>query len=104
MDVDRAPLYNQALPSPLDPEDLDFVNLKAPLVLYMLDKRMCKGGSAFGLSRVISNILLSAMSGELAQNLISLHGLTGGSHESYIRGLLEVVRYKQEAILYNMAL
>ena len=73
LDVDRPPLYNQALPSPLDPEDLDFVNLKAPLVLYMLDKRMCKGGSAFGLSRVISNILLSAMSGELAQNVISTH-------------------------------
>lgn len=36
--------------------------------------------------------------------LVLLHGLTGGSHESYIRGLLEVVRYKQEAILYNMAL
>ena len=24
--------------------------------------------------------------------LVVLHGLTGGSHESYIRGLLEVVR------------
>lgn len=34
--------------------------------------------------------------------LVLLHGLTGGSHESYIRGLLEVVNKKQS--LYDMAL
>ncbi|KAI9315007.1 hypothetical protein BX666DRAFT_1965766 [Dichotomocladium elegans] len=73
LDVDRPPLYSQALPSPLDPEDLDFINLKAPLVLYMLDKRMCKGGSTLGLSRVIPKILVLAMSGELPGNAISTH-------------------------------
>ncbi|KAI8388692.1 Bromodomain-containing protein [Radiomyces spectabilis] len=73
LDVNRPPLYNPALPIPLDPEDLDFLELKAPLVLHMLDKRMCKGGGTLGLSRVIPKILVSAMSGELPQNAISTH-------------------------------
>ncbi|CAO3608282.1 unnamed protein product [Cunninghamella blakesleeana] len=73
LDVNRAPLYNPALPSPLDPDDLSFLELKAPLVLYMLDKRMCKMGATLGLSRVIPKILVSAMSGELSQNAISTH-------------------------------
>ncbi|KAG1088421.1 hypothetical protein G6F42_020279 [Rhizopus arrhizus] len=73
LDLNRPPVYNPALPYPLDPEDLDFIELKAPLVIYMLDKRMCKGGGTLGLSRVLPKILVSAMSGELAQNAISTH-------------------------------
>lgn len=73
LDINRPPVYNQTLPYPLDPEDLDFIELKAPLVIYMLDKRMCKGGGTLGLSRVLPKILVSAMSGELAQNAISTH-------------------------------
>ncbi|KAI8335273.1 hypothetical protein EDC96DRAFT_469660 [Choanephora cucurbitarum] len=73
LDVNRPPLYNPALPYPLDPEDLDFIELKSPLVIYMLDKRMCKGGGTLGLSRVLPKILVSAMSGELSQNAISTH-------------------------------
>ncbi|KAG1474498.1 hypothetical protein G6F56_000326 [Rhizopus delemar] len=73
LDINRPPIYNSALPYPVDPEDLDFIELKAPLVVYMLDKRMCKGGGTLGLSRVLPKILVSAMSGELAQNAISTH-------------------------------
>ncbi|ORX42682.1 hypothetical protein DM01DRAFT_1350220 [Hesseltinella vesiculosa] len=73
LDVNRPPLYNPALPSPLDPEDLSFMGLKAPLVLFILDRRMCKAGTTLGLSRVIPKILVSAMSGELPQNAISTH-------------------------------
>ncbi|KAI8088239.1 hypothetical protein BDF21DRAFT_378346 [Thamnidium elegans] len=73
LDINRPPVYNQTLPYPLDPEDLDFIDLKAPIVIYMLDKRMCKGGGTLGLSRVLPKVLVSAMSGELAQNAISTH-------------------------------
>lgn len=73
LDINRPPVYNPALPYPLDPDDLDFIDLKAPLVIYMLDKRMCKGGGTLGLSRVLPKILVSAMSGELPQNAISTH-------------------------------
>ncbi|KAI9251722.1 hypothetical protein BY458DRAFT_444054 [Sporodiniella umbellata] len=73
LDINRSPIYNSALPYPIDQEDLDFIELKAPLVVYMLDKRMCKGGGTLGLSRVLPKILVSAMSGELSQNAISTH-------------------------------
>ncbi|KAI8141998.1 hypothetical protein BJV82DRAFT_616718 [Fennellomyces sp. T-0311] len=73
LDINRPPLYNPALPSPLDPEDLEFIELKAPLVLYMLDKRMCKAGATLGLSRVIPKLWVSAISGELVHNALSTH-------------------------------
>jgi len=73
MDKDRAPLYNPNIAYPIDQDDLDFIGLKAPLVLHMLDKRMSKGGSSLGLSRVIPKILVSVMSGELTHNAISTH-------------------------------
>ncbi|KAI9278501.1 hypothetical protein BDA99DRAFT_8605 [Phascolomyces articulosus] len=73
LDINRPPLYNPALPSPLEPEDLEFIELKAPLVVYMLDKRMCKAGATLGLSRVIPKILVSAISGELVHNALSTH-------------------------------
>lgn len=73
LDVNRPPLYNPALPSPLDADDLEFIELKAPLVLYMLDKRICKLGATLGMSRVIPKIRVSAISGELVQNALSTH-------------------------------
>lgn len=73
LDINRPPLYNQALQSPVDPDDLKFIELKAPLVLYMLDRRMCKMGHTVGFSRAIPKILLSAISGELVQNALSTH-------------------------------
>ncbi|OZJ04517.1 hypothetical protein BZG36_02242 [Bifiguratus adelaidae] len=65
LDKGRPPIYNTQLPIPLDPDDLDFISLKGPLVLWMLNNRMCKDGSSLGLSRIIPKILVSAMSGEL---------------------------------------
>lgn len=73
IDKDRPPLYNPNIAYPIDQDDLDFIGLKAPLVLHMLDKRMSKGGSSRGLSRVIPKILVSVMSGELTHNAIGTH-------------------------------
>ncbi|KAH7057737.1 hypothetical protein BKA57DRAFT_385108, partial [Linnemannia elongata] len=73
IDKDRPALYNPNIAYPIDQDDLDFIGLKAPLVLHMLDKRMSKGGSSRGLSRVIPKILVSVMSGELTHNAIGTH-------------------------------
>jgi transcription initiation factor TFIID subunit 2 len=73
MDVNRPPIFNSMLPAPLDQDDLDFITLKGPLVLYILDRRMTKAGSTRGLSRVIPKILVEAMSGELTLNALSTH-------------------------------
>ncbi|KAI6112477.1 hypothetical protein EDD16DRAFT_1167057 [Pisolithus croceorrhizus] len=63
-------------PQHLDPPDsltLPFVNLKAPLVLHILDRRLGKSGTSLGLSRVLPKIFLSAISGELLNNALSTH-------------------------------
>ncbi|KAF8665397.1 hypothetical protein AX16_000416 [Volvariella volvacea WC 439] len=63
-------------PQVLDPPDaatLPFINLKAPLVLHILDRRLGKSGTSLGLSRVLPKIFLSAMSGEMSNNAISTH-------------------------------
>ncbi|KAH9943990.1 uncharacterized protein BXZ73DRAFT_39443 [Epithele typhae] len=58
---------------PPDPVNTSFMNLKAPLVLHILDRRLGKSGTSLGLSRVLPKLFLSAISGEMANNLISTH-------------------------------
>jgi len=64
------------LPQHYDPPDsmaLPFVNLKAPQVLHILDRRLGKSGTSLGLPRVLPKIFLSAISGELQRNALSTH-------------------------------
>ncbi|KAF9075021.1 hypothetical protein BDP27DRAFT_1316349 [Rhodocollybia butyracea] len=58
---------------PPDPSILPFVNLKAPLVLHILDRRLGKSGTSLGLSRVLPKVFLSAISGEMQNNCLSTH-------------------------------
>lgn len=63
-------------PNNMEPPDasvLSFINLKAPLVLHILDRRLGKSGTALGLSRVLPKIFLSALSGEMPHNALSTH-------------------------------
>ncbi|KAL3229945.1 Transcription initiation factor TFIID subunit 2 [Nakaseomyces bracarensis] len=48
-----------------------FMRLKAPMVLHILDRRMTKTERSFGMSRVLPKIFLQAMSGDLANNALS---------------------------------
>ncbi|KAL9126218.1 MAG: hypothetical protein Q9217_004698 [Psora testacea] len=65
LDVDRPSLMDIGALVDLDPSEIDFVTLKAPLVLFVLDQRMMKAGTSTGLSRIISRIFLSARVGDL---------------------------------------
>jgi transcription initiation factor TFIID subunit 2 len=70
-------------PNILEPPDgttLPFVNIKAPLVLCILD-RLAKSGTALGLSRVLPKIFLSAISGEMTNNPISIHSFLRTCHK-----------------------
>ncbi|CCC68834.1 hypothetical protein NCAS_0B07500 [Naumovozyma castellii] len=51
--------------------DLNFVKLKAPMVFYILDRRMTKTERSFGMSRVLPKIFLQAMSGDLPNNTLT---------------------------------
>ncbi|KAG8886099.1 hypothetical protein FRB98_001473 [Tulasnella sp. 332] len=58
----QPPICQPTHAGPPDPAFLSFVNLKAPVVLYILDRHLGKSGTSHGLSRVIPKIFLSAIS------------------------------------------
>ena len=70
LDVDRPPLAEMGPLVGLDPSELEFMSLKAPLVLFMLDQRMTKGGATTGLPRIISKIFLNARIGDLSNSAL----------------------------------
>ncbi|KAI0308085.1 hypothetical protein B0F90DRAFT_1680044 [Multifurca ochricompacta] len=65
------PLCQPLIQDPPDSAVLPFVNLKSPLVLHILDRRLCKSGTSLGFSRVLPKLFLSAISGELLHNTLS---------------------------------
>ena len=71
LDVKRYSIYDTGKMIGLDPFEAEFLELKAPLVLSILDRRFTKTGSASGLSRIISRVFLNAKVGELANGAIS---------------------------------
>lgn len=66
LDVARPSLYDTGAIIHLDPLELEFMELKAPLVLFILDRRLTKASGSSGLSRIISRIFLNAKVGDLA--------------------------------------
>ncbi|EPQ30343.1 uncharacterized protein PFL1_01869 [Pseudozyma flocculosa PF-1] len=70
-DVGMPPLYMAGAWEPPDAATLPFINLKAPLVLHILDRRLCKMGASLGLGRVIPKVFLQAMTGEMTNNALS---------------------------------
>ncbi|KAL9933347.1 hypothetical protein V8E36_008065 [Tilletia maclaganii] len=70
-DIGMPPLYQPGLTEPPDEQYQPFLNLKGPLVLYLLDRRLCKVGASLGLGRVIPKIFLQALTGELVNGAIS---------------------------------
>ena len=72
--MDQGEQYPISVPGARDPPDpptLEFINLKAPLVLQMLDRRMTKLGTSLGLSRVLPKLFLESLSGQLKDNQLS---------------------------------
>ncbi|CDU22782.1 related to TAF2-component of TFIID complex [Sporisorium scitamineum] len=70
-DIGMPPLYEAGAFEPPDLATLPFVNLKAPLVLHILDRRLRKMGASVGLGRVIPKVFLQAMTGEMTNNMLS---------------------------------
>ena len=70
LDVGRPSLYDTGELINLDPFELEFLELKAPMVLSILDRRFTKTGSTSGLSRIISRVFLNAKVGDLTNGAI----------------------------------
>ena len=65
LDVSRPSLLDLGGHINLDSSLLAFMELKAPLVLFILDRRLTKAGHSAGLSRIISRVFLNAKVGDL---------------------------------------
>lgn len=70
LDVDRPSLLDLGALMNLDTLESDFMELKAPLVLFILDRRLTKAGGSAGLSRIIYRLCLNAKVGDLANGAI----------------------------------
>ncbi|KAJ1664138.1 hypothetical protein EV178_004350 [Coemansia sp. RSA 1646] len=64
-DVNQRPISYPNQAPVVRQDEVEFVQLKAPIILYMLDRRMMKGGMSLGLHRIVPKILVAAMSGDL---------------------------------------
>ena len=64
-DVGQRPLADPKMDAPLSNSLIDFISLKAPVVLFVLNQRLTKPANPMGLQKVITKILLDGMSGDL---------------------------------------
>lgn len=64
-DIGQRPLADPKMDAPLPESTIEFISLKAPVVLFILNQRLTKPANSTGLQKVITKILLDAMSGDL---------------------------------------
>jgi transcription initiation factor TFIID subunit 2 len=64
-DIGQRPLADPKMDAPLSDSTIDFISLKAPVVLFILNQRLTKPANSMGLQKVITKILLDGMSGDL---------------------------------------
>jgi transcription initiation factor TFIID subunit 2 len=87
-DIGRPPLSVRDWELPIDQRHLEFIALKAPVVMHLLEQRLTKVGGNLGLMRVLPKIFLQSMSGSLA------NGQLGTSH--FLRQCEKVSHVKLE--------
>lgn len=71
LDVARPPLYELGPHVALDSSELEFMELKAPLVLFILERRMHKTGGSKGLARIVTRVVLFANTNKLINSAVS---------------------------------
>ncbi|TQS39383.1 hypothetical protein Golomagni_00100 [Golovinomyces magnicellulatus] len=73
--------------------EFDFMALKAPLVLSILDRRIIKASGSVGLTRVISKIIVTSNTGTSADSVIS--------SESFRKLTEKITKYRQTETFWN---
>ena len=71
LDMARPSIYDMGAIIDLDPSEHEFLTLKAPVVLFILDRILAKANGSFGLSRIISKIFLNAKVGDLENGALT---------------------------------
>lgn len=65
LDYERYSIHQLGSVLDIDPSEYDFLALKSPLVLFIMDRRLAKASGSTGMSRIISRLLLNAKTGDL---------------------------------------
>lgn len=71
LDVQRPSIHTIGTILHLHPGEMDFLALKAPLVLFILDRRLTKTSGTSGLSRIVSRLFLTARTGEMTNGALT---------------------------------
>lgn len=92
LDVQRPTLFSLGVILSVGDFEFDFMALKAPLILFILDKRIIKASGTTGLIRVISKIVVAANTGA---------GETVLSTESLRKLVEKVTKYRSTDAFWN---
>lgn len=65
LDFHRPSIWDMGAILDLDPSEMEFLSLKAPLVLFILERRLAKASGKATVSRIISRIFLNARMGDI---------------------------------------
>lgn len=92
-DITRPSLHALGETLHLGDFELDFMALKAPLVLFILDKRIIKASGSTGLMRVITKIIMTANTGTSADSILTT--------ESFRKLCEKITKYRQTETFWN---
>lgn len=71
LDYERPSIYDMGHILRLDSSEIDFIALKAPLVLFILDRRLTKASGKATMSRIISRLFLNAQMGDIPNGAVT---------------------------------
>lgn len=71
LDYERPSIYDMGHILKLDPSEIEFIALKAPLVLFILDRRLTKASGKATMSRIISRLFLNAQMGDIPNGAVT---------------------------------
>ena len=93
LDIDRAPLHALGEFLHLGSFEYKFMALKAPLVLFILDRRIIKEAGTAGIARVITKIALGANTGAPTESVVST--------EPFRRQVEKITKYRKTEHFWN---
>lgn len=96
LDFQRPSIYALGEVLHLGQFEMDFMILKAPLVMFILDRRLSKLSGSTGLARIISRMLYHASTGEIADRTVTT--------ESFRRLCEKMGHYKLDAFFNQWVL
>ncbi|CAG8093483.1 unnamed protein product [Penicillium olsonii] len=71
LDYERPSIYDMGNILKVDPSEYRFVALKAPLVLFILDRRLTKASGKATMSRIISRLFLNSRMGDIPNGAVT---------------------------------